>query len=677
MTSLRSAAQTLCQAMLLGVLLLGDAAGPAQAQGPDRDDSSSVWRLLPENTTFAIRCPDGEAFADALLNRTKLGAIMFSERRREMVADLFEKMGEAEEEESSPGPIQLLARYGFEPTDLLDMLRGESGFALLATDHGGGANTAVAIAWLSPGEDLAVRAFETIARAVEENQDDDYSIRRTDVELAGRNVMQLDLPQVEYEYTEDFVLPDDYDELSEEEQEEAWENAEEQYESSAVETVSYSALILAEANGRLLLSYVLDEFASEEPRESAEWASISLARLLNAMDAGEADSGLLTAMSLQAQVESVMAGSGLACLEVLGNVQALMSLVPIEQDEAEEFQKAMEVSGMDQVGPFALRVALDGAILKMDGFVTAAAPRSGLLAILDQPEASTDPPAWVPANVLGYGKMSFDLGRVYEVIKAEFAEFGAGAGFQMAEAQVQGMAGATLSEVLRSLGTQHHMLKFEPDLSPAQLAAAAEEDFSPFTERQAVVWKLFDDEPWPKILKAIEPFTTLSDAVEASEEQGFRGYRFENANVSGGLFLGKGYLVLGIGEGVLTPTLSAINNPPVGEDSRASSPLYERATALMDPQSCHLYEITDGQRSAQTAFSAMRTMMEQILEMQRMGGDDFDDPDSEGLEWLQVTLKMLPTDLESENLFGVSVAFWRFEDDGIVLSSASELPPPD
>ena len=56
-------------------------------------------------------------------------------------------------------------------------------------------------------------------------------------------------------------------------------------------------------------------------------------------------------------------------------------------------------------------MALDRSALRVGLFLSAPEPRQGLMALFDQPSFLPDPPAWVPATVMGYGQLSFDLGQ--------------------------------------------------------------------------------------------------------------------------------------------------------------------------------------------------------------------------------------------------------------------------
>ena len=84
--------------------------------------------------------------------------------------------------------------------------------------------------------------------------------------------------------------------------------------------------------------------------------------------------------------------------------------------------------------------------------------------------------------------------------------------------------------------------------------------------------------------------------MQFTEEQGFRGWRVNHDAIEGGLLLGKGYLVLAYGEGVVESTLSSLNNPRQGKNALRSGDVYDKVQTMLHLEPGLSFQVVDGNR---------------------------------------------------------------------------------
>ena len=75
-----------------------------------------------------------------------------------------------------------------------------------------------------------------------------------------------------------------------------------------------------------------------------------------------------------------------------------------------------------------------------------------------------------------------------------------------------------------------------------------------------------DEAPWKRLIQLAAGFAALTEGmVTPAEEQGFVGLRIDVEDMfTGGVFVGHGYMVLGLGPDVIEPLLSAVRSPLEG-----------------------------------------------------------------------------------------------------------------
>ena len=98
----------------------GVLATPA-ARGDEAGPVRPTWECLPEETTGLVRVPGGRAFVDALVERTRLGGLLFSpernRRRREQWAEI------AAQNPDEAAPWRSLLEYGRKISMFADVRR--------------------------------------------------------------------------------------------------------------------------------------------------------------------------------------------------------------------------------------------------------------------------------------------------------------------------------------------------------------------------------------------------------------------------------------------------------------------------------------------------------------------------------------------------------------------------
>lgn len=664
-------ARPICHKLLLLCTLLTLAA-PWGAWAAEADPAVDTWSCLPEETAFAIRIPNGKAIVDACVQNTKLGAVMFSEKRHEAIAEALRTSNSDEWAEFQ----QKLSEYGLTTDELLQFFAGESGYAVVVTKDEDGKPLALGLSWLQPGEELAGRAYEILARAIEEHEEAEHAVGRVDLELADQAVMQLMLPHVSIEHESDLDVPEGYGEMTEEERETAWEAAYKAWEDSAVEKTSYSAVLVSTIGSRVLLAHGYRTHETQDDHPDLEPLSELFAQLLAEHATGQG--GFVAKYADDPGVSRAMNLEGVDVVEVLGDVAALVPLARAAAGENEWGEKVFRILGLDCLGPFALQSTLEDTQWHSQFSLAVSQPRQGLMKWLDQTPLDAEPPAWVPANAITFSQISFDLGKAYAILKDEIMrEFPEETSqyFGMAEMQVVGFAQANLEEVLGSLGTRHIVLNFESPMNPTENLDL------PTPQSTAVVCQVTDEQLWTRLMQALAPMVGSIPGGEFTDEQGYSGFRFNNEALEGGLFLGNGNLVLAVGPQVLETTLSALNNPPTGSGAFRGGEVYKQAASLLEPTPTWGYKVVDGNRYGQI----FRTWMLEVIKQQEamlkqrdaMMDDEESDDTSSDESWSKLARELMPTDDEMKNMLGVIVSRWEVNDDGVFGATVEETPAPE
>lgn len=318
-----------------------------------------------------------------------------------------------------------------------------------------------------------------------------------------------------------------------------------------------------------------------------------------------------------------------------------------------------------------------------------------MLGIIDQPALEPEPPAWVPANAAGYQQVSLDLGNVYERLKTLVVELAGEQGrqsFDQIEGGVRAFTQADLKDLLGALDRRISLVSFTPRVAEARKPADDDDDDDDADEagprvlqRLGIVCRVADEALWRKVLETAGQLLAAY-GLNAVDEQGFHGYRLEREENPLGVFLGHGYLVVGIGPEVSESLLSVLRTPPEGAAAMRASGLVERGRALIPPQACLIYELEDAGASIHVTRQVLESLLNASLQL---GADHVSvhdsgappaayeaagsPPDAELLKKLKT---LLPSDDELNGLLGVGVSQTTATDDGLRIDSAVELPAP-
>ena len=222
--------------------------------------------------------------------------------------------------------------------------------------------------------------------------------------------------------------------------------------------------------------------------------------------------------------------------------------------------------------------------------------------------------------------------------------------------------GIDLPKVLSSLGSRHWMIAYPSKIADAVAAGRAAGNASrqlDAASRGAIVWQVADEAPFLKILQQLAPLA----GGTLIEEQGFRGVRLPNGPA---VFLGMNHLVIGVGDESLEKTIAGIRNPPAGEASLREGDLMRRAAALLPMDPARMFSVGDATKTG----GMLGNLREIAAAMQP------EDLPEEYRELFAGLKEALPTAADMEGMFGASVATMRMNDEGLVIRSVWEMPPP-
>src|SRR4051812_8237728 len=173
-----------------------------------------------------------------------------------------------------------------------------------------------------------------------------------------------------------------------------------------------------------------------------------------------------------------------------------------------------------------------------------------------------------------------------------------------------------IATFLSSLGTRHMSLSLPPIKTALPPGADSEAALLGFYDRSAMVWQLKDEDLWKRVLRMVGGLAGQTSV----EEQGFEGIRYEHESVEMGAFVGRGYLVIGIGKDVCEGLLANLRNPPAGPASLAGSNLMRKASELLRSEPGINFNVTDTNRQIKTLRSVLATTLSA-----EVGGDEKED----------------------------------------------------
>ncbi len=640
------------------------------------DEVRPSWECLPEDTVLMLRLPNAAAFAEELQTRTKLGSYLMRTDRLESIWKLLSgPAGVSGDGSGVPADLaETLEEYGLQFSDLTGAGRHDLGAAILVRRREGLPPLAMLLAWAEPGLDPAARMLEAAKRRIEELGDGPGPrLERIDLTLAGREVISVAEPVMGLDLR-GLGLDDVAAETGEDEAalSARLESMREKLRSAKPVQTGQTHSYLTVVDGRLLVGSTIqaaspltqgqDDPDAFEPRCGAEESrEIFEAFLAEHVQEGEPS---LQAVLSEPAIASTATPAGTPLMEVVLQPQPL--LVAAGDDETVAAQLAQ--AGLDDLGGIVWRHAFGDGCWRSVLAATLPAPRHGLLAMLDQQCDACDVPSFVTSETVGFTQISLDLGAAFRSIRelllaAPEAEQVANM-FAVADVQSQTWLGADVATVLTGLGSRHWVLTFPPRiaaaLAQARAAGGGAAGGEPVTaDALAVVWAIPDETPFVKLLGRLAPLA----GGELQEEQGFRGLRVPGGAAA---FVGRGHLVVAVGEGTLEKTLSAIRNPPSGQASLREGGVLRRARELVPLPPARMFGVTDATRTGGT-LGMLRELAVSL---------EPDDVEDVYRDLLTAGQELLPTAREMEGMFGVGGTVLRMTDEGLVFETAWELPPP-
>lgn len=630
---------------------------------PAAADLRPSWECLPADTALMVRLPEPARFLEAVKGGTKFGSVALVPRRLEGLWRLAVGAEAGAGERSLEDLEESLARYGLESGDLAAACSGDLGAGFVIRRRDGLPPLPMLLGWLEPGEELAGRLMAAIRRRLEEEADrDGPAARRLDLELAGHEVLAIVEPVMGLDL-DGIELDESLDELDEAELRARIERLRA---AKPVQTGERHALVCA-IGGRMLFGITLPGAGVREAAEIEALGGGEEARRMFAtyLEAHAGDDEPALAAVLREPALAAAAPAGVPLVEMLAVPQVLVAAA--RNVDPATVRGWLTEAGLEDVGGIAWRQTFDEGRWRSVLAATLPAPRHGLLEILDQRCDAAEVPSFVTREVADFTQISLDLGAAFAVVRRVLlaqpdAEQVANM-LAVADVQAQNFLGSDVATLLSGLGSRHWVLSFPPQMAEAiARARAAErngEQITAMADRFALVWQIADEEPYLKLLGRLAPLA----GGELEQEQGFRGVRIPGVAAA---YVGRGHLVLAVGEGTLEKVLAAIRTPPTGEASLRESGVPGRAGELLAPGPARLFGVSDSTRTGGTL--GMLRDMAAALEPDDMGDDS--------KAWLAAVKALLPAAAEMEGMFGVGATSLRMTDAGLVYETAWEMPAP-
>jgi len=180
--------------------------------------------------------------------------------------------------------------------------------------------------------------------------------------------------------------------------------------------------------------------------------------------------------------------------------------------------------------------------------------------------------------------------------------------------------------------------------------------------RHAAVWKLEN----PKAVETVfYNFSEQNGALRKVEINGFVGFRAAESGLAD-VFIGKGYLVIAMGDGVIEQVLAALSEPAKAK-GLGDRQAYIKARALLKNRKSSAHISADMNRMFSLLVSAFAEPLTSQLRMS-VG--------QSGTSIGELVTKLLPQPEELQGVFGPTVGQLSVNEDGVVFESVIELKAP-
>ena len=661
------------------------------------DAARPTIECLPEETVLMLRVPNGQKLMDEMRAQTKLGRVFLSKER---IDNAFKQIKEKKPADYAKVEADL-AKYGLKIEDLREIFTGDSGMAISAVAPAakGAKPVAYGYFWVEPQGDTGKKFYAALQKAIEQDKGENKPVR-TDIKIEGVDVMKLTTPTFRTEAAA-MEVPENFDKLTDDEREK-WANdqAAKRANPKKIKTGETTSFVTLLGNRIIAMSAMPDNSPGAKPVGAEQVQGLFGAFLKSHLASGK-PAGFVARMNQTPGLQEALP-TGTVAFDGYFDPAVFIKIAATAEDPGKDPKKVIEALGLDTLGPLAFRSALAGTLVKSNFYVSTPGPRKGIVTLLDQPELAPEPQNWAASSLASYIHWSFDLAKAYKLAKDITIQLQgpeAEGNFQMIEAQSTQMLKADVATVLASLGVQHSVGLYTPELPPkpkaradaaskAHLAAtglpvkpfegeavAADEgdgDESPMKNQQpfAAVWNLTNQAIWTQVITALTPFAAQPGGpVVPANEQGFTGFRSApTAPTEGALLTGKNLLIFALGPKVAEQTLSSINTPPQGEASLKQGKAFAKAKTLVKLRPGIFFALAGNEKTGDQFVDAILTALEGALH--NNPGVDKSDADT----ILEFYKAILPKADELKGAFGVGISQGYNTPKGMLLESVSEFP---
>ncbi len=658
--------------------MVGAAAILAREQAAG-DELRPSWECLPAETVAMVRLPQAEALVASLRETTRFGAVALRPDRLEGAWKLLLEQSErstvkGDSPDSGLSWADSLEKYGLEPSDLTGLLTGDLGGGLVIRPRDGLPPLTMLLAWGEPGEESGQRLLAAVRRRLEDLAESSVgpAARRIDLELAGYEVVSAVIPVMGIDISS--IDPEEPDADEGEDLAARLERLRARLEDAERIQTGEAYFFHALLGGRFLYGATfpatVTAAAARAGQDFEATSGSDEAREMFAafLAAHEARTEPPLADVLQEPALAAANPAGVPLMEALFLPRGLIRAAGTGEAATAD---QLGPLGLDDIGGVVWRQAFDGSRWRSILAMSLPAPRHGLLAMLDQRCDGCEVPPFVTREAVDFTQISLDLGKAFmsvrETLLAEDDAEQLANMFNVADVQATTWLGADVATVLSGLGSRHWLLSFPPpvaEVGAGDPGAPDELDATklalPVPDNAAVVWQLADEAPILRLLGRLAPLA----GGELQEAQGFRGLRLPGDAAAA--FVGRGHLVLAVGQDTLEKVLTAIRNPPAGDVSWRESEAFRQARQLMDLPPARMFGVSDARRTG-GLLGAVRDYAAAL------GPEDAAE---DVRDLLAAAQRLLPTAAEMEGMFGVGAAVLRMTDDGLLYEAAWEMPPP-
>lgn len=607
------------------------------------------WQSLDDETVLSVSVSQHaqvrEAYAASALG-SKLNAEIMVQRiedyLRQQQPDIYQQLTAG------------MTMFGFEFKDIPGLVSGAFGGALKLRSSAGSEDAPdyTGIIWFTPGADLNQRLLRALEMGLQlQDGPEERQVTRWDHQVGDHTVIELRGPAVETAY-----VYDDEGNMQVEDRPASGDP---------------SFLVVMDGDRLLLSIQPRRDDSSEDQQRLMSFVHASGDQQVRAFGQRVVESASLSA---QLRLE------GPAQLEVYGDIERLLSLIP-EDDEGPRFgpspQDLIQAFGLNSLRMAGLRNTFMHNRMLTNLFIEAAAPRQGILGIVDQEPVSRQLPGWMQDSVMDGQVLRLDLAKVYEVIRATLVAIEPMAEQQFNEVN-QGASmflGSDIPTILGAFGDVHEVVTFP---KTAEEIAAAEETMdpndptsmdNPFDVRLAWVMNARNPDLVAHVISTAAPMM----GMQMVEEQGYTGFRLEEPMIglSAGLFHGNDQVIITMGEGVAERALNLQRNPPQASEQLANNDQFLALQAELPQHPIVSFSYQNTAQSVRESMGLWNTLFtaaagEVIAELGMHH-------DEEGVE--AFTSSTLPDREDFANAFGITVQQLYVNSQGIGGNLIMELPP--